>query len=83
MKIKLNTINVIEITNGEFQSLRAFVDNPKGNKQAEKLFRRLVKEYEKPYPKDAPRSDEEDFEAYLDDGIYERTGYQIILSHSI
>ena len=82
--VKLNTVNVVEVTNNaEMQGIRAFTDNPQGNKRAEQLFRRLIEEYEKPLPEDAPRSDEEDFEAYLDDGIYEHTGYQLILSHSI
>lgn len=87
MRIKLNTVNVIEITNGEFQSLRAFADNPKGNKRAEKLFRKLIEEYEKGEAegnKDFAPSDEEDFQNYLDDGIYDVfPGYTLILSHSV
>lgn len=83
MRIKLNTVNVIEVTNGEFQSLRAFADNPKGNKRAEKLFRQLIEEYEKSDKTIVP-SDEEDFENYLDDGVYDVfPGYTLYLSHSV
>jgi hypothetical protein len=84
-KIKLHTVNVIEMTNGEFQAIRSFADSPKGNKQAEKLFRRLVREYEKDYPEQ--QSNKQDLENYLDDGIYEHgntlSGYQLIISHSV
>ena len=81
---KLNTVNVIETANGEFQGIRSFADNPEGNKRAEQVFRRLIEEYENAsLPEDAPRSDEEDFQAYIEDGMYERTGYQLILSHSV
>lgn len=87
MKIKLHTVNVIEITDGEFQSIRSFADVPKGNKRAEKLFRKIIEEYEKPMAKgnkDFAPSDEEDFENYLDDGIYDVfPGYTLILSHSV
>jgi hypothetical protein len=84
MRIKLNTVNVIEITNGsDLQAVRSFADVPKGNKRAEKLFRQLIEEYEKSLPK-AERSDEEDFENYLDDGIYDvHSGYTLFLTHSV
>jgi len=83
--IKLQTVNVVEIANGEFQGLRSFTDNPRGNKRAERLFRRLIEKYEKPLSKDVPRSDEEDFENYLDDGIYDvfRPRFILILTHSL
>jgi|FAXJ01.1.fsa_nt_gi hypothetical protein len=81
---KLNTVSVIELSNTEFQGIRSFADNPEGNKRAEQVFRRLIEEYENAsLPEDAPRSDEEDFQAYIEDGMYERTGYQLILSHSV
>lgn len=84
MRIKLNTVNVIELTNGtDLQAVRAFADVPKGNKRAKKLFRQLIEEYEKALPK-ASRSDEEDFENYLDDGIYDvHSGYTLFLTHSV
>jgi len=77
--IKLNTVNVIELTNGtDLQAVRAFADNPKGNKRAEKLFRRLIEECE-PH-----RYDETDFTDFLDEGTYEDgSGYQLFLVHSV
>jgi hypothetical protein len=81
--IQLNTVNVLELSNTEFQGIRSFADNPEGNKRAEQLFRRLIEAYENSLPQDAPRSDEEDFQAYIEGGLYEHTGYQIILSHSV
>lgn len=82
-RIKLNTVNVIEITNGEFQFLRAFADNPKGNKRAEEMFRQKIETFEE-LTKGVVKSDEEDFENYLEDGIYDVfPGITLILSHSI
>lgn len=78
--VKLNTVSVIEMTNGEFQGIRSFADTPEGNKRAEKRFRQLVKEYEA----GVNPSDEEDFENYLDDGVYDvYPGYTVYLSHSV
>ena len=82
MKIKLNTVNVVECSDDSIQTLQAFADNPKGNKRAEKLFRQKVKAFEKER-KVAP-SDEEDFENYLDDGVYDvYPGFTLFLTHSV
>jgi len=80
----LNTVNVIEITNGsDLQGIRSFTDNPEGNKRAERLFKRLVREHEQLDPVDC-RSSKEDFENYLDEGSYEdNSGYLLLLSHSV
>lgn len=81
--IRLNTVNVVEITNGDLQAVRSFSDNPEGNKRAERLFKRLVREHEAGDPVDT-RSDKEDFENFLDDGSYEdNSGYQLLLTHSV
>ena len=81
--IRLNTVNVIEITNGDLQAVRSFADNPEGNKRAERLFKRLVREHEESDPVDT-RSTKEDFENFLDDGSYEdNSGYQLLLTHSV
>jgi len=42
--VKLSTVNVIEMTNGNLQSIRSFADNPEGNTRAERLFKRCIKE---------------------------------------
>jgi hypothetical protein len=83
--IKLHTVNIIEITNGDLQSIRSFADTPEGNKQAERLFKRLVKEFEAQTlttKRDAVLSNPADMQNYLDDGIFEEDGYQVIISHS-
>ena len=81
--LKLIAVSVIEMSGGELQSTRTFVDNPEGNQEAEKLFRKLVAEHEDP---ESPhmRSDEEDFVNYLDEGVYEDcSGYQLFITHSV
>ena len=78
--LKLNSVNIIEMSNGEMQGLRAFVDNPEGNTAAEARFRRLIEEHEKGLPNP---SDEEDFGNYIEEGVYEDcSGYQLFLTHS-
>ena len=81
--VKLHTVNVVEITNGnEVQGVSSFSDTPEGNKQAEKLFKRLVKEYESQDKYTVP-SDAEDMQNYLNDGVFDVVNYQILLTHSI
>ncbi len=83
--VRLHTVNVIEITNGDFQGIRSFADTPEGNKRAERLFKRLVKEFELQEEGVVP-SDAEDMQNYLNDGIFESgpqwSGYQLLLTHS-
>ena len=77
-RIKLNTVNIIEMCNGRLQSIHSFTDNPQGNKRAESLFRRLVREHN--IPEEVTKAD---MECFLDDGIYnDQSGYELILSHS-
>lgn len=85
MKIKLHTVNVIETIDGTPQSLRAFTDNKKGNKRAENLFVRLVKEHNAfgQGSGAGPTFSKEEFSAMLDDGVYDdECGYQLFLTHS-
>jgi len=80
--IRLQTVNVIVCSDDTIQTLQAFADNPKGNKRAEKLFRQKVEAFEK--ERTAIPSDEEDFENYLDDGVYDvYPGFTIFLTHSV
>lgn len=75
--VKLCTVNVVEITNGDVQSVRSFTDNKDGNKRAEKLFGRIVAEHYGPV-------DKEDLDNMLSDGIFDDdNGYQVLLTHSI
>ena len=90
-KIKLHTVNVIETVNDEFQAIWSFADNPVGNKQAERFFCHKIREYEKENAiilcnkmgRFLP-SDKEDFENYIEDGIYDiLDAYKLLLVHSI
>jgi len=88
--IKLATVNVIEITNGEFQQIRSFADNPEGNKRAERLFTRMVRENTTPPPayprfhRQEPTASPEDIERAIEDGIWEdNSGYQLFLTNSV
>ncbi len=84
-KIKLHTVNVIESVDGNILSVRSFSDaanvRSKSNKRAERLFVKLVKEHNK---MKGPKFSKEDFEAMLDDGVYDdECGYQLFLVHSV
>jgi hypothetical protein len=75
--VKLNSVNVIEYFSDTVQSLRAFVDNPKGNKEAEDLFSRLMVEYD-------PDTIRAEIEDAIEEGVYEDgRGYCLYLTHSV
>lgn len=84
MKIKLNTVNIIELVNGNLNSIHSFTDNEKGNKAAERLFRRLVREHNDPEGTTGVKPfSRADMDCFLDDGIYnDECGYELIISHS-
>ena len=78
----LNTVNVVEMNNGEFQMVRSFPETEEGNKAAEAFFRRKLEAHEK--ENKLQPSDEEDFQAYIEDGLYEDCGgWQLFLTHSV
>ena len=83
-KESIPTVNVIELVNGNFHSIRSFFDSPEGNHAAEALFKRLHLEHNDPdRTTGVERPTEEDFRSMLDDGIYtDECGYELILSHS-
>jgi hypothetical protein len=72
---KVNTVNVVEYVNGTLQSVRSFIDNPAGNKEAEALFLACAKDND---------FSEEDVETGLEDGIlsHSESDYQLFLIHS-
>jgi len=77
--VKLNTVNVIEIIDNDLQSIRSFADTPEGNKRAEKLFLRCVKEnstFGNALPKDTATD-------LLDDGVFTDDTYTVLITHSI
>jgi hypothetical protein len=81
--IKLRTVNVLEFCNNQFQQSFSFVDNPEGNKMAERKFARLVREHN-PKAEDAIQYTHEDIDAMLDDGVYDdECGYQVLITHSL
>jgi len=76
--VKLHTVNVVEYADGTLQSIRSFVDNECGNKRAEKLFLRCVKENSDPL-----WHEQEDLDAMIEDGTFEEGTYQVFLCHGI
>ena len=76
--IKLNTVNVVEITNGDVQSIRSFTDNVEGNRRAEKLFKRCVKKQH------ADGLTKERLAEMVEEGYwYDENGYWLGITHSI
>ncbi len=79
-KIKLHTVNVVEVVNDAPFSLRAFADNPKGNHRAEKMFAGLVMEHN---ADDGVIPSSDDLDKMIEDGVYDdECGYQLFLIHS-
>jgi hypothetical protein len=75
--VKLHTVNVIEMTDGNFQGIRSFTDDVEGNRRAEKLFKRCMRENVGSLP-------QQDYQDASEEGYWESsTGYQIFLTHSI
>ena len=84
-KESIPTVNVIELVNGNYHSVRSFFDTPEGNRSAEAFFKRLHKEHNDPDGTTGvePPSDQ-DFQNMLDDGIYnDECGYELVITHSI
>lgn len=80
-KIKLATVNVIEMSDDELLGIRSFSETPKGNKAAEKLFIKLVKENEPDDEKSGYSSTKEDYKEIIDEGVWENGGYKVMLAH--
>jgi len=83
--MQLNTVNVIEFTNGNLQSLRAFPETPEGNKAAEDLFVKCINEDNTNRHSFGGecRSSNFDGSAFLDNGYWNSgEGYEIYLTHS-
>lgn len=72
--MKLKTVNIIEITNGNLQNIESFSDDDDGNKEAEKLFTAKALE-------NGANSD--DIDSYLDDGIFSEDAYELLITHSL
>ena len=69
----MNTVNVIEMVDGNIIGLISFSDNKKENIEAEKLFAKIALEND---------CKKRDIESYIEDGYYENGDYQLFLTHS-
>lgn len=75
--VKLNTVNVIEITNGsDLQSIHSFADNDDGNRAAEKLFKRFVRRVHPVIAKGR-------LNEMIDDGYLDTVNYWVGITHSV
>lgn len=78
-KIKLHTVNVIEVRNGVVDSIRSFVESRKGNMRAEAEFLRQVRA--RP---DGALYDPDELDNMLSDGVFDdEQGHQLFLTHSV
>ena len=73
-KMKLNTVNVLEIIDNVPNCITSFEDNPAGNKEAEDLFIKIAKEN---------GAKKRDMKRYFEDGYFGDTSeYVVYLIHS-
>lgn len=72
---KTSTVNIIEYVDETIQGVTSFKDNKIGNREAEMLFHKLVKE-------NYPETLEEEIENSLDNGYFEQNTYQVFIVHS-
>ena len=72
----MNTVNVLEIIEGEIFQMKSFEDTHEGNKKAEDFFKKFVSEY--------IGKNSEVMEEYLEDGYFSTEDglCEIIIRHS-
>ena len=76
---KINTVNVVKVNkNNRFDvGIYAFADNREGNEKAEKLFKKMIREYDRSYKDKYILID-------IENGYYEENKYWILLlNHSV
>jgi hypothetical protein len=71
----LNTVNVIEYSEGEILGLASYNDDKEGNAQAEERFKSLLNE-------NTGLRLEEDVNAALDEGWFEDGTWKVVIFHS-
>ena len=71
----LSTVNVVEEVNDTLFGITSFPDDEEGNRNAEIHFFDLVREI---YPDEL----EEDIEAAIEDGVFDKDQYRVFLIHS-
>jgi len=79
--MKQHTVNVIEVIEGNIESVHSFSDDEQGNQEAEHLFRTIIKENQD------ENLTESEVESYVEDGYYSsgngnETTYELFLIHS-
>jgi hypothetical protein len=72
---KISTVNVIEYITNSVHTITSFKENKVGNREAEMLFHKLVKE-------NYPETMEEEIEDCLDNGYFMQGGYEVYITHS-
>ena len=71
--MKVQTVNIVEQTDYDVISIRAFDESGVGNQEAKALFSKVAIEN---------GANPEDMESYLDDGCYVDGSYSVFLVHS-
>ena len=74
MKEKVATVNVLEIIENLPHQILSFNDSVKGNKEAEKVFKKLANEN--------GAKDKYDMDVLIEDGLFEEGTYGVYLIHS-
>lgn len=75
MNKNLFTVNVIEISGSNIIQLVAFPESLEGNENAENLFKQMVKE-------NNSETTEEEMNVCLDNGIFTKNDYSVLIVHS-
>lgn len=76
--MKLNTVNVTEVINASIAQVFSFTDDEEGNKEAEAIFKKLVKE-------NGAKTTKKQIEASIEDGYFIEMGnedYSVFITHS-
>jgi hypothetical protein len=69
-----------DVGDADVQGVHSFADTPEGNKRAEKLFLRCIKQNYPLFDKLMTKVDKTDL---LDEGYFVYGNYRILLTHSI
>jgi hypothetical protein len=74
---EIQVVSVIEYFDGAIKQKIDFIDDDKGNKKAEAIFRKLILEQD-------PECDEDDIEACIENGYYDEdhSDYEVYIVHS-
>lgn len=79
--MKLNTVNVVEVEDNCILQIFSFTDDEKGSKEAEKVFKKLVRKAGDRAVKNVVSENE--VEVSLEDGYYRFLDYSVYIEHSV